>query len=219
MSKFVFGMSQSLDGYVDHTRLPVPGPELFQHFYEWVSSLSGSVYGRRLYEVMRYWDEDRPEWDAQEREFAVVWRRQPKWVVSRSLKSVGPNAELLTGDLETAMRALKARYDGEIEVGGPHLARSLGDLGLIDEYRLYFRPFVWGGGTPFFAGPRPPLRLVASGPIGEDALKLTYVPRPRRHVTPAPPVSTPAAAARTPSGTPGASARDPRTPRPALPGR
>ena len=176
MAKFVFGMSQSLDGYVDHLELPPPGPVLFHHFYEWVRDLAGSVYGRRLYEIMRYWDDDRPEWTAEERDFAAVWRRQPKWVVSRSLTSVGPNATLVEGDLETAMRGLKARFDGEIEVAGPDLARSLTDLGLIDEYRLYFRPFVLGGGQPFFAGPRPPLRLAASGPVGEDAFRLTYVP-------------------------------------------
>jgi dihydrofolate reductase len=176
MAKFVVGMSLSLDGYVDHLELPPPGPALFHHFYEWVRDLSGSVYGRRLYELMRYWDEDRPEWNAGERDFAAVWRRQPKWVVSRSLKDVGPNATLVEDDLETAMRGLKARLDGEIEVGGPVLARSLTDLGLIDEYRLYFRPFVLGGGSPFFAGARPPLRLVASEPVGEDAFRLTYVP-------------------------------------------
>ena len=176
MAKFVFGMAQSLDGYVDHLELPPPGPALFHHFYEWVRDLSGSVYGRRVYELMRYWDEDRPEWNAEEREFAAVWRRQHKWVVSRSLKSVGPNATLIVGDLETAMRGLKARFEGEIEVAGPDLAQSLTALGLIDEYRLYFRPFVLGGGQPFFAGPRPPLRLVASEPVGEDAFRLTYVP-------------------------------------------
>ena len=176
MAKFVYGMSQSLDGYVDHLRLPPPGPALFHHFYAWVRDLAGSVYGRRVYELMRYWDEDRPEWNAEQRDFAAVWRRQPKWVVSRSLKSVGPNATLVEGDLETAMRGLKARLDGEIEVAGPDLARSLTDLGLIDEYRLYFRPLVLGHGTPYFAGARPPLRLVASDPIGEDAIRLTYVP-------------------------------------------
>jgi dihydrofolate reductase len=173
-------MMQSLDGYVDgvagELELPPPGPALFHHFYEWVRDQSASVYGRRVYELMRYWDDDRPEWNAAERDFAMAWRRQPKWVVSRTLKSVGPNATLVTGDLGAAMRELKARFDGEIEVGGPELARSLTELGLIDEYRLYFRPFVLGAGKPFFAGPRPPLRLVAADPVGEDAFRLAYVP-------------------------------------------
>jgi dihydrofolate reductase len=168
-------MSQSLDGYVDHLEMQ-PGPALFRHFYELVRDLTGSVYGRRTYEVMRYWDEDHPEWSAEQREFAAAWRSQPKWVVSRSLKSVGPNATLVDDDLEAVICGLKAQLVGEIAVAGPDLARSLTDLGLIDEYRLYFRPFVLGHGTPFFADPRPPLRLVASDPIGEDTIRLTYVP-------------------------------------------
>ena len=175
MAKLVFGLNQSLDGYVDHLAF-APDPVLFRHFIEQARDLTGSVYGRRLYEVMRYWDEDDPEWNAELREFAAAWRRQPKWVVSRSLKSVGPNATLVEDDLEAVIRGLKARLAGEIEVGGPDLARSLADLGLIDEYRLYLHPVVLGRGTPFFAGPRPPLRLVASDLMDEDTIRLTYVP-------------------------------------------
>jgi len=174
MAKIVYGMNQSLDGYVDHQRFG-PGRELFRHFIELVRGLTGSVYGRRLYEVMRYWDEDDSEWTPELREFAAAWRNQPKWVVSRSLKSVGPNATLITDDVEAVIRKLKTELAGEIDVGGPDLAGSLTDLGLIDEYRIYLHPVVLGRGKPFFAGPRPPLRLVASDRIGE-ALRLTYVP-------------------------------------------
>src|SRR5689334_18344712 len=94
MAKLVFGMNQSLDGYVDHMAF-APGPTLFRHFIEEAQGQAGSIYGRRMYEVMRYWDDDDPEWDADEQAFAVAWRNQPKWVVSRSLKSVGPNARLI----------------------------------------------------------------------------------------------------------------------------
>jgi dihydrofolate reductase len=96
--------------------------------------------------------------------------------VSRALKSVGPNARLVGDDFEAVIRRLKAELAGEIEVAGPELARSLTDLGLIDEYRLYLHPIVLGRGKPFFAGPRPPLRLVTSDLIGEDVMRLTYVP-------------------------------------------
>ena len=175
MAKLVFGMNQSLDGYVDHQEFAPPGPALFRHFIEQVRGLTGSVYGRRMYEVMRYWDEDRPEWDAEELDFAAAWRSQPKWVVSRSLKSVGPNATLVEDDLEAVVRGLKAQLAGEITVSGPDLAQSLTNLGLIDEYRLYFHSIVLGRGTPFFSGPRPPLRLVTSDLICEDVIRLTYV--------------------------------------------
>ncbi|QRM55341.1 dihydrofolate reductase family protein [Sinorhizobium sp. BG8] len=175
MAKLVFGMNQSLDGYVDHTAFG-PSPTLFRHFIEEARAQAGSVYGRRLYEVMRYWDEEHPEWDAEERDFAEAWRNQPKWVVSRSLKSVGPNATLVADDLEAVIRGLKAQLVGEIEVGGPDLARSLTDLGLVDEYRLYIHPVVLGSGKPLFAGPRPRLRLVSTDQIDEDVVRLTYVP-------------------------------------------
>lgn len=175
MAKLVFGMNQSLDGYVDHLEMRT-GPALFRHWIEHVRGLTGSVYGRRMYEAMHYWDDDRPEWSAEQQEFASVWQRQPKWVVSRSLKSVGPNATLVADDVEAVVRGLKARLDGEIAVSGPELAGSLTELGLIDEYRLYFHPAVLGRGKPFFAGPRPPLRLVANDLVGEDTVRLTYVP-------------------------------------------
>jgi dihydrofolate reductase len=175
MAKLVFGMNLSLDGYVDHDAF-APNAALFRHWIEHVHGLTGSVYGRRMYEVMRYWDEDHPEWTPELREFAAAWRLQPKWVVSRSLTSVGPNATLVADDVESVVRGLKNELAGEISVSGPDLARSLTELGLVDEYRLYFHPVVLGRGKPFFAGPRPPLRLVASDLIGGDAIRLTYVP-------------------------------------------
>src|SRR5260370_23652831 len=125
---------------------------------------------------MGYWYEELPEWDAEDRDFAVEGRTQVQWVVSRSLKSVGPNATLVADDFEKVIRRLKAELAGEIQVGGPVLAQSLTEAGLIDEYRLYLRPVVLGGGTPFFAGPPPPLHLVASDLIADDLILLSYVP-------------------------------------------
>ncbi|OOG39487.1 deaminase [Rhodanobacter sp. C06] len=176
MAKLVFERNQSLDGYVDHQAFGPPDPSLFRHFTERVRDLAGMVYGRAMYEVMRYWDDDLPDWDAAEREYAVAWRNQPKWVVSRTLKSVGPNATLVADDIEAALRKLKGELAGEIEVAGPGLAQSVAELGLIDEYRIYLHPVVLGRGKPFFAGPRPRLRLVASDLIVEDVIRLTYVP-------------------------------------------
>jgi dihydrofolate reductase len=174
MAKLVFGMNQSLDGYVDHMRF-APSPTLFRHFIEEAQAQAGSIYGRNMYEIMRYWDDDQPGWDADRHAFATAWRKQTKWVVSRTLKSVGPNAVLVEGNLESAIRKLKAERDGEIEIAGPNLARSLTDLGLIDEYRIYLHPVVLGHGAPYFAGPRPPLRLMTSDRIGEDVIRLSYV--------------------------------------------
>jgi dihydrofolate reductase len=165
---------------VDHEAF-APDPVLFDYFIEQTRRVTGSVYGRGLYEVMRYWDQD--DWDQDDparttelRAFAEAWRRMPKWVVSRSLKSVGPNATLVGDDFEAAIRGLKADLGGEIAVGGPRLAASLTQLGIIEEYQIFLHPVVLGRGNPYFAGARPPLRLVASDRIGGGAIKLTYVP-------------------------------------------
>ena len=180
MGKLVFGMMQSLDGYVDGVagglELPPPGVALARHFHDRVRGLAGCLYRRRLYELMQYWDEDRPEWDAGDHAFAAAWRSKPKWVSSRTLKTVGANATLIGENLEVFACRLKQEVEGEIDVGGPTLAAHLTDLGLIDEFRLYFRPFVLGGGKPYFVGARPPLRIIASEPIGDEAVLVTCVP-------------------------------------------
>lgn len=185
MAKLVFGMNMSLDGYVDYDRF-APDPALFRYFIEQTRKTAGSIYGPRLYELMSYWDGD--AWDQADpamdhagsraalRDFAEAWRAMPKWVVSKSLKEVGPNATLISDDCETAVRKLKAEVDGEIEVGGPKLAAGLAKLGLIDEYHVFLHPVVLGDGEPFFADVTPKLRLVQSERIGEAALKLTYAP-------------------------------------------
>jgi dihydrofolate reductase len=179
MARLVFGMMQSLDGYVagpdGGPGLPMPDDGLNRHFNTQMSRITGSLYGRRMYEIMRYWDEDQPEQDEAGREFAAAWRAKPKWVVSRTLRSVGPNAALVSDNLGGFVKALKAEHEGEIEVAGPELAGNLAELGLIDEYQLYLQPVALGGGKPFFSRPSSPLRLVSSEQIG-DTIRLTYVP-------------------------------------------
>jgi dihydrofolate reductase len=178
MAKIVYGMMQSLDGYIAGVRggqqLTPPGQALGRHFNDHVRGLAGMVYGRRMYEVMRYWDEDHPDWDGGDHDFAATLRQKPKWVASRTLKDVGPNATLISGDVSEFVRKLKEEVIGEIDVAGAELAGSLAAAGLIDEFRLYFRPFVLGGGKPYFAGPVPALQLVGAQPVGEDAVRLTY---------------------------------------------
>lgn len=179
MAKLVFAMMQSLDGYVAGVEgapgLPMPDDALHRHFSAELRKVTGSLFGRRMYEIMRYWDGDEADQDEAGREFAAAWRAKPKWVVSRTLKSVGPNATLVNGDLEGFVRGLKADHAGDIEVAGPELAGSLAALGLLDEYQLYLTPVVLGAGKPFFSGPLSRLRPVASEQIG-DTIRLTYVP-------------------------------------------
>ncbi|MFC3077376.1 dihydrofolate reductase family protein [Phenylobacterium terrae] len=173
MAKLVYALNQSLDGYVDHDKF-APDPVLFRHFVDDIGSLAAVVYGRRMYEIMRYWDEDQAEWDAAEREYAQGWRSRRKWVASRTLTSVGPNATLVSDDIEAVVRRLKSELDGYIEVAGTQLAASL--AGLVDEYRIYLHPVVLGSGTPYFAAPRSRLRLQSADRIGDEVIRLTYVP-------------------------------------------
>ncbi len=181
MAQLVFAMNMSLDGFVDHTAFG-PGPGLFQHFIAMTQGLTGSLYGRELYEIMRYWDSD--AWDEDDlipreqlRAFAEAWRRHPKWVASKTLMEVGPNATLLGEDLAAEVQRLKAAHEGRINVGGPKLAASLVAMGLLDAYEIYLRPFVIGHGAPFFARPPGPLRLISEERIGEDAVRLVYAPQ------------------------------------------
>ena len=82
MARLVFGMNQSLDGYVDHMRF-APDPALFQHFVEQAREQTGAIYGRGLYELMRYWDEDDAGWSAAEHDFARAWRAHSAVLSSR----------------------------------------------------------------------------------------------------------------------------------------
>lgn len=175
MATFAFGMNLSFDGYVDHDRF-APDPVLYRHWTDQVRDSPGCLYGRGIYELMRYWEDDKPEWDADARAFAAAWRAQPKWVVSRTLSAVGPNATLVSSDIAETIRRLKTELQGEIEVSGPVLAGSLGAMGLIDTYRLYYHPVVLGHGRPFFTQSLPRLRLVTQDRIGPEVIRLTYVP-------------------------------------------
>lgn len=180
MAKLIFAMNVSLDGYVDHDHADMmPDEALFRHFIEMTKGIAGSIYGRRLYEVMQYWDGD--EWDQHDeastpalREFAEAWRGQPKWVVSRTLTEVGPNATLISANVAVAVRRVKDEVHGDVDVGGTVLAQWLGARGLLDEVHMYLRPVVLGKGRPMFAGPRPPLRLLGSERIGADVVWLRY---------------------------------------------
>ena len=180
MAKLIFGMNVSLDGFVDHDHPDMmPDEVLFRFFIEMTKGIAGSIYGRKLYELMQYWDGD--DWDRHEspdapalRAFAQAWQGQPKWVVSRTLTGVGPNATLIKGDVEGAVRRLKDEVRGDVDVGGTVLAQWLGERGLLDEVHMYLRPVVLGKGRPLFVAARPKMRLLGSERIGGDVVWLRY---------------------------------------------
>ncbi|WP_431298879.1 dihydrofolate reductase family protein [Tabrizicola sp. BL-A-41-H6] len=175
MATFVCSMNVSLDGYVDH-RAFMPDAPLFQYWTNQLREASASVYGRKIYEIMRYWETAQPEWDDADRAFADEWVAKPKWVVSRTLTDVGPNTTLVSGDVEGVLRKVRNDVPGEVAVSGTVLVQSLGELGMIDAYRLHYHPVVLGGGKPFFAGAVPRLRFQGSDRITDDVVRLTYLP-------------------------------------------
>lgn len=172
MGRIVYGMMMSLDGYIagpdGSIDLPVPEPELHWYFNNLMKRTAVSLYGRRMYETMKVWQDwdRRPDVSEVLADFARAWRAVPKVVVSTTLTEVGPNASLVRDNVEAAVLKLKADTQGEIAVSGAGLAGSLSKLGLIDEYQLFLQPVVLGGGTAFFQ-PGTPLRLK---PLGREEL-------------------------------------------------
>ncbi len=178
-----YGFPVSVDGYIaDATGeigLPVPEEALHRYFNDLQARTALSLYGRRMYAVMRYWDgalnnSDNP---AYELEYARLWQATPKVVVSTTLEEVGPNARLLKTDVERTVRQLKAETNGRIEVGGASLAASLLRLGLVDELCLYVMPVVLGGGKPYFeAGLRRTLEPLGTESLPQGVTLLRYRP-------------------------------------------
>ncbi|WES66103.1 dihydrofolate reductase family protein [Microbacter sp. GSS18] len=173
-------MLQSLDGYVADADgalvLPPPGPALHRHFNDELRETSLLVYGRRMWEVMRYWaglDADRDEAAA---EFAALWQSVPKVVVSTTLDDAGDGVRIIRENVVEAVGDLLAGVPGDVEVAGPTLAAALGAAGLIDEYRLYLQPVVLGGGLPMFAdGFRPTLDFAGAETLPDGVVMLRYV--------------------------------------------
>lgn len=157
MSKLIYSMSVSLDGFVatpdgslDFAHVD---DELHALFNEEARSVRTMLYGRRMYELLvAYWpsgDRD-PNATPAMREFAVIWRDKPKVVFSKTLKEVGWNSRLVRDDPVEEVRRLKQQPDNDMDIGGPTLASSLIQADLVDEFRMYVNPVVLGDGIPYF---------------------------------------------------------------------
>jgi dihydrofolate reductase len=163
--KLIYSATVSLDGFIagpgGDLQWSVPSEELLRFHNERVAQLGVHLCGRRLYEVMTYWDGPEPDAhpSAAMREFAAIWRALPKLVFSTTLERVGPNATLLRGGVADVVERLRREDGDDIEVGGAGLAGECARLGLIDEYRVFVSPIVLGGGTPHLASLEAPISL------------------------------------------------------------
>jgi dihydrofolate reductase len=161
MSKVIYALSVSLDGFVEgpggDLSWSYANAELRRHIIERECATRTCLYGRRLYETMAaYWStaDQNPAASDFDLEYAQIWKAKKKVVFSRTLAEVNWNAELFKGDIAIEINRLKAQPDNDMLVGGANLAGTFMRLGFIDEYRLYINPIVLGGGKPMF----PPLR-------------------------------------------------------------
>lgn len=182
MQKIVYSMLVSLDGYIAGPNQDISwitaDDELHTHFSQQERLASATLYGRRLYEVMRYWEtvDDNSPNSPQEIEYARSWQNLPKVVFSTTLTEVGPNTRLVRENIAEEIARLKAMPGQELTVGGAGLAATLGQLGLIDEYRLYVQPVVLGAGTPFFptSGPQLNLKFINTHTFGNGTVLMHY---------------------------------------------
>lgn len=182
MRKLLYGMTVSLDGYVEDAHGSIewtsPSAELHQHFNDRESDIDLHLYGRRLYETMKVWeqlDENSPI-SPQEVEYAAIWKKKPKVVFSTTLQEVIGNSRLVGANVEAEVQRLKSEPGKYISVGGPGLAASLMRARLIDEYWLYVRPIILGGGKRFFPDLMEPLRLrlIETEEFPEGVMLLRY---------------------------------------------
>jgi dihydrofolate reductase len=154
MAKLTFNMMTSLDNYINDVNGDFNwgqiDDDVHQHANDAQREVTLDIYGRRMYEMMVYWE----TYDGGvpvEADFSDAWKSVAKLVMSKSLKAVSSARTTLVADLDIeGMRRLKAERDGAIAISGPTLAARYLDAGLVDEVSIYYIPVVVGGGTPMF---------------------------------------------------------------------
>jgi dihydrofolate reductase len=182
MRKLIYSFGVSLDGFIADPKGDIdwsaPDEELHRFHNQQARELGAHLYGRRLYEVMRFWEtaEEDPSLPEPELEFARIWKDTPKIVFSKTLEKVEGNARLVTDGAAEEVARLKEQPGKDLAVGGAGLASTFMKLGLIDEYRLFVNPVVLGGGTPFFPAldEKINLELVETRTFGSRVVYVRY---------------------------------------------
>ena len=180
--RLIYSMTVSLDGFIagpsGEIDWSAPDEELHRFHNEQTRELGAHLCGRRLYEVMVYWEtaDRNPSASDYELEFARIWKALPKLVFSRTLEQVEGNARLVREGVAEEVARLKEQPGKDIAVGGAGLASSLIELGLVDDFRLFVSPVVLGAGTPYFPAVRERigLELVETRTFGNRVVYLRY---------------------------------------------
>ena len=182
MRKLIYSFGVSLDGFIAGPEGEIdwsaPDEELHRFHNQQARELGAHLLGRRLYEVMRYWEtaEENPSAPEHELEFARIWKDTPKIVFSRTLEKVEGNARLVRDGVAEEVAGLKEQPGKDLAVGGAGLASTCMKHGLIDEYRLFVSPVVLGAGTPYFPAldERINLELVETRTFGSRVVYVRY---------------------------------------------
>lgn len=182
MRKLIYSMGVSLDGFIagpdGEIEWSAPDEELHRFHNRQTRELGAHLLGRRLYELMAYWEtaDEKRSAPAHELEFARIWKEMPKVVFSQTLEKVEGNARLVRDGVAEEVAKLKEQPGKDLAVGGAGLASTLMKLGLVDEYRLFVSPVVLGGGTPYFPALEEEinLELVETQTFGSRVVYLRY---------------------------------------------
>jgi len=180
--QLIYSMGVSLDGFIagpdGEIEWSAPDEELHRFHNQQARETGAYLFGRRLYETMRYWEtaEEQPSSPEHELEFARIWKDTPKIVFSKTLEHVEGNARLVRDGVAEEVAKLKEQPGRELAVGGAGLASTFMKLGLIDEYRLFVRPVALGGGTRYFPAldERIDLELIETQTFGSRVVYVRY---------------------------------------------
>src|SRR5579875_2715106 len=182
MAKLIYTTISSFDGYTADEQgnfdWAAPDEEVHAFVNDRERPIGTYLYGRRLYEVMAYWETATNQVRASA-DYAQIWRAADKIVYSSTLESVSTKGTVLRRNFEPAEIAhLKSLSDKDITIGGPTFAAAAIRAGLVDEYRFFLNPIVIGGGTAILPpGFRTSLELVDEHRFASGVIYLGYRPR------------------------------------------
>ena len=183
LAKVIYSALMSLDGYVADKEgkfdWAAPDEEVHSFVNDLERTIGTHLYGRRMYEVMAFWETAHtlPDEPPQIKDYAEIWQAADKVVYSRSLEAVTTARTRLEREFDPqGVREMKAKATRDISVGGPHLAAEAIKAGLVDEYHFFVTPIVVGGGNPALPdNVRVKLELVDEHRFGNGTVHLHYV--------------------------------------------
>ena len=186
MAKLIYSALTSLDGYVADEDGNFDWAKPSEEVHVFVNDLERPVgtylFGRRMYEVMAYWETADTVADQPPvvRDYAKIWQTAEKIVYSRTLSEVSSANTRIEREFDIdAVRQLKATADRDIGVGGPDLAAQAIEAGLVDELHLFLSPVVVGGGKPSLPDKvRLELELLDERRFANGVVHLHYRTRP-----------------------------------------